>query len=330
MLVRARSGSIGTVAEQAAARGPDDLAAPVRRLLPRIGGIGVIERLSALSGSDFTSVMLEVARRRAARESAASVLRRYRDSRFVRPGTTPWPALRRAEDLLLGSLPSDVDVLTLAPVVPLGTHSVLGTVSQDRVVTAVRACEVAADPTNALALEAAERRAEAGGGAAGTVRLAAVQRVVRAQRPGSAGFFAHFSLFGLVTAGRDEGGQRFECSAVAEQVTVAVSALAAAGLRGTQVAFTPLSDAGRRVAESVAGVLASLPAEIVEDPHRRAGRGYYRDLCFKINVRADGELVELGDGGFTDWTQQLTANNKERLLISGIGVDRLAALIDSS
>ena len=33
------------------------------RLLPRIGGIETVERLAALSGSDFTSVMLEVARR---------------------------------------------------------------------------------------------------------------------------------------------------------------------------------------------------------------------------------------------------------------------------
>jgi hypothetical protein len=45
------------------------------RVLPRIGGNGVIDQLAALSGSDFTSVMLEVARRRAARQTPASVLR---------------------------------------------------------------------------------------------------------------------------------------------------------------------------------------------------------------------------------------------------------------
>ena len=47
------------------------------RVLPRIGGGETLDRLAALSGSDFTSVMLEVARRRAGRETPASVLRRY-------------------------------------------------------------------------------------------------------------------------------------------------------------------------------------------------------------------------------------------------------------
>jgi hypothetical protein len=141
------------------------------RVLPRIGGTETVDRLAALSGSDFTSLMLEVARRRAARETPASVLRRYQHDRFARPGQGSARAIRRAEDALLGSLPDGVEVVLLAPLVPLGTHSAPGPVSQDKVVNTVRACEVAADPTNALALEAAARRARAG---AATVRLAAV------------------------------------------------------------------------------------------------------------------------------------------------------------
>ena len=43
--------------------------------------MGVIDRLAMLTGSDFASVMLEVVRRRAARETPASVLRRYRHDR---------------------------------------------------------------------------------------------------------------------------------------------------------------------------------------------------------------------------------------------------------
>jgi hypothetical protein len=54
---------------------------------------------------------------------------------------------------------------------------VLETVNQHKIVTAIRACKVAADPTNALALEAAVRRMSP---AHGKVRLAATQRVVRA------------------------------------------------------------------------------------------------------------------------------------------------------
>ncbi len=62
------------------------------------------------------------------------------------------------------------------------------------------------------------------------------------------------------------------------------------------------------------------------DRARQAGRGYYRDLCFKVNAYSAGEAREIGDGGFTDWTARLIANQKERLLISGLSLDRLAAI----
>jgi hypothetical protein len=163
-----------------------------------------------------------------------------------------------------------------------------------------------------------------------------VQRVVRAQRL-AAGFYPHFGLFGLVTAGRDTGSLRFERSALAEQLRIAIRGLAAAGLPGVQIALTPLPDRGERIAAAVtadlvgeaenvgaadvaevagdagaadlagmagdsgaagvAGVagdagtadlagMAAGPggAEVVIDWEQQAGRGYYRDLCFKVNA----------------------------------------------
>ena len=299
-----------------------DLSPAAARVLASVGP-GVLDRLAELSGSDFTSLMLEVARRRAARETPATVTRRYRTDRFVRPATSAWRELRGAEDLLAGHLPANYELLTPAPLVPLGTHSVLGTVSQDKVVTAMRACEVAADPTNALALEAAVRRlAEP----ASIVRLAAFQRVVRAQQT-VPGYLPHFGLLGMAIAGRDRGSRRFEHTAVAEHVSALAAGLAAAGLAPAQLALTPLSEAGESVAAAVAGKLAGPLIEVVTDRQRQSGRGYYRDLCFKINVESAGEWEEIGDGGFTDWAARLTASSKERLLISGLGIDRLAAMM---
>jgi hypothetical protein len=293
------------------------------RVLPAIGGAEVVERLAALSGSDFTTVMLAVARLRAARETPASVLRRYRADRFVQPAGAHPAGLRRAEDLLAASLPSEFEILTLAPLVPFGTHAVLGPLSQDKVITAMRACEAAADPTNALALEAAVRRI---GARDAPVRLAALQRVVRVEQA-QQGRFAHFSLLGLVTAGRDDGGRRFEHESAAEHVRVVAAGLTAAGLDRIQLALTPLTPAGQAVASAVAGSLAGTALDVVVDDDRQSGRGYYRDLCFKVNVMAGAEWTEVGDGGFTDWTARLTASNKERLLISGVGIDRVVALM---
>ena len=102
---------------------------------------------------------------------------------------------------------------------PLGTHSAIATVDQNKVVSTTRHNEVAADPTNALALEAATRRnAELRRDAksAAVIRLGASQRVVRAQQVSGPGRFAHFQLFGLVTAGRDAGGRAFEAAAAAD------------------------------------------------------------------------------------------------------------------
>ena len=288
----------------------------LNRILPGIGGEPVIDRLVALSGSDFTSLMLEVARRRAASQTPASVLRRYAHDRFVRPGGASARALRRTEDVLLGRLGAQTELLTLAPLVPLGTHSALGTVSQNKVVSALRTCEVAADPTNALALEAAVRRTS---GTTETVRLAAIQRVVRAQ-PVPAGYAAHFSLFGLVTAGRDTGSLRFEIAALAEQIRFAIDALTAAGVPEVQIALTPLSQQGERIAAAITGVDV--------DRGRTSGRGYYQEVCFKVNAVMDDEVTEIGDGGFTDWTAKLTGNKKERLLISGYGLERLSAIVE--
>lgn len=299
----------------------DDASGAVDRVAREIGGMEVVERLAALSGSDFTSVMLEVVRRRAASETPATVLRRYQRDRFVRPGSTPWRSTRRAEDALVGCLSPETEIVPLAPLVPLGTHSALATVSQHKVVTAIRACEVAADPTNALALEAAVRRA---GQPESIVRLAAIQRVVRAQQF-RAGLSAHFGLFATVTAGRDRGSRRFEEAAIAEQLRFGIAALRAAGVPRVQVALTPLSDGGEQIASATVAALDTTDADAVIDNDRMRGRGYYRDLCFKVNALVDGTPGEIGDGGFTDWTATLLNNGKERLLIAGYGVDRLAS-----
>ena len=73
------------------------------------------------------------------------------------------------------------------------------------------------------------------------------------------------------------------------------------------------------------------PVEIVET--RQSEQAYYRGLQFKIVIPNPGgnrtELpeLEIADGGFTDWTQRLSHNAKERLLISGMGLELLYKLL---
>jgi hypothetical protein len=304
---------------------------PLGRVLRKAGGPAILGSLTGLSGADLTTLLLEAMRQRARRLSAPEVLRRYRQDRFVAPAQVPFPLLRRAEDRLLQALPGEFEVLTPAPLAPLGTHSVLATVDQNKVVTTVRGSEVAADPTNALALEAADRRhgeLARDPGSARPVRLAALQRVVRAQQFAGPGFSAHFTILGLATAGRDTGNLAFDRQHALEHLRFAGNAVRALCGGRAEIRLTVLDPRFAAVAEALHDGLRNIPGvKVVDDPHRASGRGYYQGLCFKVFLAADGERaepVEIGDGGFVGWTRDLLANGKERLLISGFGVDRLA------
>ncbi|MFG2589519.1 hypothetical protein [Streptomyces sp. NPDC048438] len=310
----------------------DSAANPaLRRVLGRPGGPELLDQLSnGMSGADLTTLLLEVFRRRADRRTPAEVMRRYRDDRFVAPAPTGFTALRRTEDALVSALPDGFETLVLAPVLPLAAHSAVATVDPRKVIATVRGSEVAADPTNALALEASVRRSVALAAdprSTVPVRLAASQRVARAQHFDAPGMLAHFQIFGLVTAGRDTGNRSFEHQQLAEHLRFAARALVAAGAEHTEIRLTCLEDACRPVIDRIRGDLAVVPGvAVIEDSDRTTGRGYYTSMCFKVCTRVDDRYLEVADGGFVDWSQLLTGNRKERLLISGYGVDRLAEL----
>lgn len=75
-------------------------------------------------------------------------------------------------------------------------------------------------------------------------------------------------------------------------------------------------------------LIAEFPhAAIAIDPSRKGGLGYYQTMCFKIYVtNNNGIEMEVGDGGDVPWTQRLLSDAKERLIISAIAQERLAAM----
>jgi hypothetical protein len=134
----------------------------LQRVLRQVGTPELVDLLAdGMTGADLTTLLLEVFRRRAEQLSPAQVMRRYCSNRFVAPASISFTALRRTEDALLSELPDGFEVLVLAPVLPLAAHSAVATVDPRKVIATVRGSEVAADPTNALALEASLRRSRA-------------------------------------------------------------------------------------------------------------------------------------------------------------------------
>lgn len=284
-----------------------------------------------LSPSDLQSLLLEVHRRRAEAVTPAQLLRRYGVDRFGRPSDVAPAELHALDGAVFPVLDqAGFSALALSPVCPLGTVSALSNVPQNNVITTGRGGEVVADATNVLALECASRRRDGVAGD-GVVRVAASQRVVRAQPDGKAGRSPHFVLLALGTAGRDIGGFGFETAALAGQLAAQLRLLEVLGRKGyrfgeVEVRLTDLSGGGRKAVLD-AGVLGPLAADFPDvdfgyDDERVAGRDYYRDVSLGISARDErGERITFGDGGFVDWTARLLGNAKERLLTAGLGLE---------
>lgn len=298
------------------------------RLLRHQANADALELLGGdLTGPDATTLLLAAMSKRAAARTPADVLRAYQEDRFVRPAEIDAVGLAKIRLGALEAFGPMFSPVELAPSAPLGSHSVFAGVSQNNVVSTTRLNEVAADPTNQLALEAAVRRRRQlsdGGSQISDIRLCGVERVTRAQVFAGPRSFAHFLLLGSVVAGRARPEHGFEVAALVATVTNIVRFIeAATGLRSL-VSLTSIRSPETigRVAES----FADLNIRCRLDPNRQAGRQYYRTVCFKVAVEDGDELLEVGDGGDVDWTAKLLSDKRERLVIGGVGLDRLCAV----
>lgn len=314
---------------------------PVARMLRRIDRRAGVEDLASvladrLRPTDRQSLLLEVARRDAGRRRPAEVLADYEANRFVRPAAVSPARLLEWQRIVFERLPAELEAIELSPLAPLASCSSVADVTQDWAVSTNRNAEVVSDPTNVLALEAALRRRQLKrkhGKSAEAVHLATSHRVVRPQLFAGDRTFSHFSLLALASAGRDTGDLRFETDALKLHIELYVDALRAALGRdlAIRIAVTEIGAAsrGEQLEERLLEPIRALGVAAEFDPDRESGLGYYRELCFKLFVDLPGgEAVELGDGGPVDWTQKLLSDRKERLVISGLGSERVAQLMD--
>jgi hypothetical protein len=257
----------------------------VERIERTLGIDGLLDALAwRLPASDLRSLLLAVVRRRAESLTPADVIRRYTEDPLCRPAAQSPQLLDELERRAFALLPELFTALELSPVCPLGTSSVLGRLSQNRVLTTTRGSEVVSDPTNVLALESALRRRR---DRTAPVHLAAAHRALRTT-PVAEPYLPHFCLFVLCSADRAGSEDR-------------------------------LLDLHRSFYERLIGAWTRLPVARDERPRKQA---YYRGATFALGVGG----YELVEGGFVDWSARLLGDRKERLLISGIGLELLARL----
>ncbi|MBD2516194.1 hypothetical protein H6G93_14460 [Nostoc sp. FACHB-973] len=286
-----------------------------------------------LSLSDLQSLLLEVYRRRAASLTPSDILKQYENNRFVVPSQVDPQQQLEFDRLAYSVLPPGFEALELSPVSPLGTNSVVATVNQNKVLSTIRNTEVTADITNVMALECAKRRRTSAKHTRTDeiIKLCASQRVLRTQQVNRPNLFQHFRLLGLCTAGRDTGSYGFEIDALIEHLEFYFRLFEAAnrggfGIANVRVSLTAFDKIRYNALQTC--VLEKLATQYPQvtfafDQERETGRGYYDSAGFHIYGRdSSGTEYFLVDGGFTNWTQQLLNNKKERLLISGIGSER--------
>jgi hypothetical protein len=291
-----------------------------------------------LDPTDLQSLLLEVYRLRAGQRSPAAVLADYARNRFVKPSPVLPRRLLEWERAALAELPPVFEPLILSPVCPLGTASVVASVTQNWSVATSRNTEVVSDSSNVLALECALRRRDLlkrQSKSTDAVHLASSHRLLRAQRFESPHSYSHFSTFVLCTAGRDCGDMAFELAALALHIDFYVRALRRflkpdLRLRLAVSDFSPQVTCATLESQLLAPIRARFEnIECVLDSERQAGRGYYDDVCFKIYAQnREGQMLELGDGGSVSWTRKLLSNSKERMVSSGIGSERVCTAFE--
>jgi len=296
--------------------------------VPHLGEI-LVERIKP---SDLQSLLLKVYQERVRRRSLHAIFSDYISSNFNFPSPCDPALLLEWDRITFYHLPKGFNAIELSPVSPLGSVSCIAPISQDWVLTTIRNMEVVADPTNILALECALRRQEfirSEPTNATLVHLACSHRVVRTQRYGSPNARQHFRLFSLCSAGRETGNIKFEIRAMTEHIRFYLESLRDflgpdTALRVTTIDLSP---------DSHNEAILIPPLEKLKNEFGNVDVGlektqnegtYYRKLRFHVYASTlKGQEMELVEGGDTDWTQKLLNNAKERLIISGIGSERL-------
>jgi hypothetical protein len=311
----------------------------IRAIEQKVGIPGLAGLLAeGLSGSELNSLLLEVFSERLKGTSPEVLLKQYQANRFVQPSETDMVRLLHLELRTLEFLRTCAfQPIELSPAAQLGSCSIVGTVSQDKIISATRNTEILADATNSIALHIAALkksvRASIVRAAKTTIpeedvlRFCTVHRHLRTQQWKEKGFTPHFKIGCLVSSGRDSGDYRFEATHLSEHIRTLDSLLRGVfGIKQLRIKLQrrdgyPNPD---RLLQTVADQLKkeqSALAITTEEP--ATGNNYYKGIQFKVIIEIGNHEREIADGGFVDWTQKLLGNNKERLLISGFGLSLL-------
>jgi len=298
----------------------------IEKIEQKTGIKDIVELLGTrLSGSELNSLLLDVFNQNLEGQSPALLLKQYERNRFVHPADADMIDLLRLELQVLESFQKlNFQPIELSPAAQLGSCSVMGPADQKKIVSATRNTEIMADATNSMALHIASLKKS---GNNGPFNFCTVHRHTRGQQFKEKGYNAHFKIGCMVSSGKDTGSYQFECDNLLKHF-IALDGILTTVFGAKNCRFKLLSREGYdnpgHLLEAAAGFLKKDKRlrQIICDASP-SKNNYYKGIQFKMIVEIKGRDIEIADGGFVDWTQQLLQNKKERLLIAGFGFELL-------
>jgi hypothetical protein len=304
----------------------------IQRIIDKLGTENLLELLSKqLPLSDLNTLLLEVFRKITNDTSAGELLKRYSTNRFVYPAEINPIELKHLEIKTLEIAQSfSYTPIQLSPVAPLGSCSIVATSDQNKIISALRGTEVVADATNLLALHICNSiKSGKLKNDESSIRFSTTHRHVRAQKFNKPGLLSHFHVFCMVTSGKDRGSYAFEKQTLLEHLNVYHKIFTF--LFNTKITVSlnrrsGYTDSVGLIQRTEEFIKEKSPEIVVIENTNEGNNQYYKGLQFTIIVNINGQEVNIGDGGFVDWSQKLLSNKKERMMISAIGLDRLLQL----
>lgn len=303
------------------------------QVIHRTQSAQLLEQLLCLSPSDVNSLLIAYYEALANQQTPARLLKTFQKNRFARPSDLESLSYHALElELLSLAKQNLIYPILLSSAAPFGSCSALGPISQNRVVSATRGTEILSDATNVLAMQAAltiKEITDEKSTQRQPLHLCSTDRLVRAQMFKGAAQLAQFGLFSVVSAGRDTGSYRCEKDLLKKQLGFYKSYLTQKNMTlklvvTSRLGYPNANGFFEQMQHTILSFWPDAECKLITDNEKNP---YYLGLNFKLYAMLHEQLIEIGDGGFVDWTQQLLQNKKERLLISAISLDRILSLI---
>jgi hypothetical protein len=187
----------------------------------------------------------------------------------------------------------------------------------------LRGTEIISDATNVLALKVANDIRELNE----YNKYCTTHRHVRGQYFTNPLLSSHFGLFCMITPGKDEGSFRFEIEQLENHLEFYYSMLSGQFSPGDILLKIFIKNDNKiftfKLEECLGKIESRTGLQIVKEKKRN---DYYDELQFKYYIKYKDEYLDVADGGFVNWTQKLLSNRKQRLLISGAGLELIVKI----